>query len=132
MKSQILSLFVLALFLAGCTTPKAEKTTQWPEALLPLQAAPKQHKVMFENERVRVFEVFNPPGGIAPLHVHAVPSVIIIDEPARVRERNAAGEILREHTPTGAYWAPPSSQPYSVENIDDKPIRLYRVEFKQE
>jgi len=81
---------------------------------------------------VRVFEVFNPPGGIAPLHVHAVPSFIIVDEPARVRERNAAGEIMREFTPTGADWARPSDEPYSVENIDDKPIRLYRIEFLQE
>ena len=132
MKPRVLSVVALVLLLSGCTTPKGEKRTQWPEALLPLQAAPKQHKVIFENETVRVFEVFNPPGGVAPLHVHAVPSVLIIEEPARVRERNAAGEILREHTPTGAQWAPPSSQPYSVENIDDMPIRLYRVELKQE
>jgi len=132
MKSLILLLFVPILLLVGCTTPKADQSKRWPEALLPLNAAPKQHKLLYETEELRVFEVFNPPGGIAPLHVHAVPSLIIVAESARVRERNAAGEITREFTPTGVIPAPASTEPYSVENIDNKPIRLYRIEFKQE
>src|SRR5262245_44987460 len=40
-------------------------------------AAPDQHNVLFEDEHVRVLEILLPPLSIEPIHIHALPSVIM-------------------------------------------------------
>jgi hypothetical protein len=49
-----------------------------------LLAAPASHRVLVDNDRVRVLEVVIEPGTREPEHTHRTPSVMIIDEPARV------------------------------------------------
>ena len=39
-------------------------------------AAPDQHRVLFEDEHVRVMEILLPPLAVEPVHIHALPSVI--------------------------------------------------------
>ena len=46
----------------------------------PVVAAPKHHKVMFENERLRVLEVTLPPNDEEPIHHHRWPSVFVFDQ----------------------------------------------------
>ena len=48
----------------------------WPDELDALTAAPKHHRRLLENERVRVLEVRIGPGEIVPVHTHRWPSVI--------------------------------------------------------
>tara|TARA_B110000003_G_scaffold241834_1_gene249305 strand:- start:393 stop:791 length:399 start_codon:yes stop_codon:yes gene_type:complete len=94
------------------------------------EPAPEKHTVIFENEKVRVLEVVNPPGGVIPLHTHSHEAVTIIADPAKVRIRNSAGEIILEGIPDGgASWYEPNSFPISQENIDTKPIKIYKVEL---
>jgi uncharacterized protein (TIGR02246 family) len=99
---------------------------------LPLVAAPVQHKQVFENEYVRVFRVTNPPGGVAPNHVHIWPSVVIMDQPADLVVRNERGIVIgeRKDAPPSISFDGPSKSPYSVQNVDDHPIRLWRIELK--
>ncbi|NND04227.1 MAG: hypothetical protein HKN91_15725, partial [Acidimicrobiia bacterium] len=54
----------------------------WPDELEALVAAPESHIVLFENESVRMLRVIVPAGTTEPLHVHPLPSVMIVDEPA--------------------------------------------------
>jgi hypothetical protein len=42
-------------------------------------AAPKQHKVIFENDRLRVLDVTLEPNDEEPLHHHRWPSVFVLD-----------------------------------------------------
>jgi hypothetical protein len=47
----------------------------WDPALDAVVAAPKHHKVIFENERLRVLEVTLEPNDEEPIHHHRGPSV---------------------------------------------------------
>jgi hypothetical protein len=52
----------------------------WPPELDAVAAAPKQHKVLFENESLRVIEVTLEPDEEEPVHHHRWPSVFVFDE----------------------------------------------------
>ena len=51
----------------------------WDPALDAVVAAPKQHKVLFENDRLRVLEVTLEPNEEEPTHHHRWPSVFVFD-----------------------------------------------------
>lgn len=58
-----------------------------------LLAAPASHRLLLENDRVRVLEVAIEPRTREHGHTHQEVSVMIIDEPARIRYY--AGDTLR-------------------------------------
>jgi hypothetical protein len=100
-----------------------------------LQAAPGSHRVLLDNDRVRVLEVVIEPGAREPEHTHQAASVMIIDEAARIRYY-AGGELrfesrARSGSPSGARvrWMEPEG-PHSVENIDERRYHAIRVELK--
>lgn len=57
----------------------------WPRELDAVIAAPDSHRLLFENDRVRVLEVVIEPGAREPEHTHRWPSVMIVERPARIR-----------------------------------------------
>ena len=58
----------------------------WPDTMDALLAAPASHHVLLDNGRARVLEVVIEPGGACePEHTHPAPSVMMVDEPARIR-----------------------------------------------
>jgi hypothetical protein len=52
----------------------------WDSALDAAIAAPKHHKVLFENENLRVLEVTLEPNDEEPIHHHRWPSVFVFDQ----------------------------------------------------
>jgi anti-sigma factor ChrR (cupin superfamily) len=50
-----------------------------------LPAAPASHRVLLDNDQVRVLEVAIEPGTHEPEHTHQAASVMIVGEPARIR-----------------------------------------------
>ena len=50
----------------------------WPAELEATVAAPDNHKILLENDYVRVLEVTLAPGEVEPLHFHRWPSVLHI------------------------------------------------------
>jgi predicted metal-dependent enzyme (double-stranded beta helix superfamily) len=52
----------------------------WPLELDAVIAAPKNHIVLFENDRLRVLEVILEPGEEEPVHHHRWPSVFVFDQ----------------------------------------------------
>ena len=52
----------------------------WDPALDAVAAAPKHHKVLFENERLRVLEVTLESEDEEPVHHHRWPSVFVLDQ----------------------------------------------------
>ena len=54
----------------------------WDPALDAVLAAPKHHKVLFENDRLRVLEVTLEPDDEEPVHHHRWPSVFVFDQVA--------------------------------------------------
>jgi hypothetical protein len=54
--------------------------TEWHPDLDAVVAAPANHKVLFENEDLRVLEVTLLPGEEEPTHHHRWPSVFVFDQ----------------------------------------------------
>jgi hypothetical protein len=51
--------------------------SDFPDGYDAVQAAPKSHKVIFENALVRVLEVTEPVGSTVPMHHHRWPSFFL-------------------------------------------------------
>jgi hypothetical protein len=111
-----------------------EQPWAWPETMDALLAAPASHRVLLENDRVRVLEVVIEPRTREPGHTHQAASVMIVDEPARIRYY--VGHAMQFESPehSGApavrvSWMEPEG-PHSVENIDQRRYHAIRIELK--
>ena len=51
-----------------------ETKWRWPEELDALTASPQHHRLLFENEVVRVIAACIPPGEITEVHTHKWPA----------------------------------------------------------
>lgn len=120
-------------------TPKYDPNNpaSWPDSLDAVVAAPQNHKVVLENDRVRVLEVTVRPGEKEPLHMHRMPSVMYVMAEDNIRDYDADGKLLYDSRtdkapPKTPYtiWMEPQA-PHRVENLSKKPLRLLRVELKQ-
>ena len=116
----------------------AADTEIWehPDSLDALVAAPESHRVLLENDDVRVLETRIRPGETVPLHTHRWPSVLYILATGHHVRRDEEGGVISD---TRAADAPPepgttmwltARSPHTVENVDDSEIRLVNVELK--
>ena len=110
-----------------------------------VKAAPFSHSVVFEDDHVRVLEVIVPPLASEPIHIHALPSVMMGDTGGgagakfiyttyRMEDGKFVEVEKQEITPTPGYrtvWSGPEG-PHSITNIGTAPMRLTRVEIKPE
>jgi len=148
---------VVAAFSAGvwaqaAATPQSPaKLWHWPDSMDSVNAAPKNHKLLFEDDHVRLLEVTVQPGETENMHGHKYPSVFMMDapQPRIVNKnlddndalqpgagragnrppppRNDGGEVAY---PTCRAMSNPQS-PHQVTNVDTFPQHFYRMEFKK-
>lgn len=115
---------------------KTVKNELWPTELDALTAAPENHKLLFENDRVRVLDTFIRPGQTTPLHTHCWPATLYILSAGDFIRRDESGAITldsRSSQPlsTGsALWIPPLP-PHTLENVGNTEIHIIAVEIKQ-
>jgi hypothetical protein len=117
---------------------RSRETCSWPANLDAVKAAPETHKVIFENEHVRVLEVTIAPHSKEPIHTHCWPSTLYIQQIGDIIDRDANGKILfdsrqlkekeKQRAPF-VLWTPPEG-PHSDENPDDLPIKMIQIENK--
>ena len=123
---------------AGPANPERVKTAcAWAAETDAVTAAPANHKILLENERVRVLEVTVQPGEREAVHAHCNPSAMYIMQAGPYRDYDGKGKILSDvgdAPPSSVYpvaiWRQPEA-PHSVENLDTKALRLLRVELKE-
>lgn len=117
---------------------KTGNPTEWPLELDAVIAAPKNHKILLENDKVRVLEVTMAPGEKEALHHHRWPSVLYIQEADDFVDYDGDGNVIFDSRqipeplpmPYTMYKDPEA--PHSVVNLSKtKPIRLIRVEMKE-
>lgn len=100
-----------------------------------MRAAPAHHRVMLENEKVRVLETRVTPGEIVPLHTHRWPAVYHILSWSDMVRRGPDGEVQADSrgkpapTVASATWAGPLG-PHTLENVGAGLIHVVSVELK--
>lgn len=108
----------------------------WPDSLDALVAAPEYHRLLFENEAVRILEVRIGPGQLVPVHTHRWPSAVCVGKNGDFLRRDAEGNLLFDSRTAGP---PPSAAavqsigplpPHSIENIGTSEILLFTTELK--
>ena len=110
----------------------------WPDSLDALVAAPQFHRLLFENDRVRVLEVRIGPGRFVPVHTHRWPGAVYVISASDFLRRDAKGNLLFDSRNAGGLPATPAAQwtealpPHSVENIGNAEIVLITTELKDE
>jgi len=107
----------------------------WPEELDAVIASSKHHKLLFENEFVRVLEVRILPGETTDVHTHQWPGTVYIKSWSDFVRRDDKGNILLESKnvivpESKAYWVE-SLGPHSLENIGENEICNICVEIKK-
>ena len=110
-----------------------------PEEFDPLDAvvaAPRFHRVLLENDRVRVLDTIVQPGETVPLHTHRWPSVLYVLSWSNFVRRDADGRATvdsRNSTPLAAgaaLWSGPLP-PHTLENVGNRELRVIAIEQKQ-
>lgn len=106
------------------------------ESLDAMTAAAAHHKVLLENERVRVLDSWIKQGDQTPVHTHCWASVLYILGTSDFIRYDAEGNEIFDsrNSPvdikTGiALWSPPL-QPHFVKNVGSGEIRVISVELK--
>ena len=110
----------------------------WPDSLDAVIAAARHHKLLFENERVRLLEVRIPPGETTAVHTHRWPSAIYVARQSDFIRRDGEGNVLFDSRSVGPPPTEPMVQwvgplpPHSVENVGNVEILLLTTELKQD
>ena len=113
----------------------------WPDSMDSVNAAPKNHKLLFENDHIRLLEVTVQPGETENMHGHKYPSVFMMDapQPKITDHKQDAGGPPEQRPPRtifdGVYpvcraMTMPQA-PHQVTNVDTFPQHFYRMEFKK-
>lgn len=111
--------------------------TDWPKENDAVLAAPKNHKVLLENDKVRVLDVKVAPGEVEAVHSHQWPSVLYIIEAGDFVDRDGNGKVIFDTRtlktpltfPLTMFKEPEA--PHSVENLSKTiTLHLIRVEMK--
>jgi quercetin dioxygenase-like cupin family protein len=117
------------------TATDADRWT-WPDELDALSAAPQNHRVLLENERVRVLQTHIPVGATTPVHTHRWPSIEYVQSGSHLVRRDGNGNVKLDSRVAGAplrasevTWAEPFP-PHSAENVGEVEIRVLMIELK--
>jgi quercetin dioxygenase-like cupin family protein len=118
-KERLIATAVTSALLLGAVVAHAQD---------PIKVDPDKNRLVFENDRVRVYEVKNPPGGTLKMHSHPAHVVYFLDA-GKAKFTSADGKVTEAAVKAGeALWSDPVT--HSVENIGTTPLRGIVVELK--
>lgn len=109
----------------------------YPEELDALIAAPENHKLLFENEFVRVLDTSILPGCETPVHTHKYPASLYILSWSDFIRYDDKGNVLLDskeinfsQTLPAVLWSEPLP-PHSLKNTGNNTIRVINFEIKK-
>ena len=109
---------------------------QWPNELDALIAAPQHHKLLFENEFVRVLDANIPPGEMTALHTHRFAASHIVISWSDFIRYDAEGNVLLDSRNMGksvpqhtVLWSGPLG-PHTLKNVGANDLHIISVEIK--
>ena len=109
----------------------------WPDSLDALAAASEHHRLLFEDDRLRVIDTRIPPGERTAVHTHRYPSILYVVSTSDFLRYDADGVVIGDSRKMPPQVVPsafrfPPMPPHSVENIGSTLVHLVNVEFKVE
>jgi hypothetical protein len=114
-----------------------QNNQQWPPELDALIASPQHHKLLFENEFVRVLDASIPAGETTNVHTHQYPASLYILSWSDFIRYDADGNVLLDSKTltkipdTGsALWSEPLTA-HSLKNIGENNLHVISVEIKK-
>jgi hypothetical protein len=122
--------------MSGAAKPSVAGGWPWPETLDALVAAPRHHRLILENDRVRVLDTRIAPGETVPAHTHRWPAVNHIHGWSDFVRRDGGGKVLVDTrgrpAPASlpfAVWSEPLP-PHTLENVGASELHVISVELK--
>ena len=113
-----------------------ESAQAWLESLDAMTAAPEHHRVLLENDRVRVLEAWIAAGDTVPMHSHRWPSVIHVISASDFVRYDPQGHVVMDSRTLPSrpksgdvLWSMPL-QPHSIQNVGDTELRVIAIELK--
>jgi len=110
--------------------------SMWPPELDALQAAPAQHRLVLENDRVRVLDTRIAPGERTPVHTHQWPAAHHVVSWSDFVRRDETGAVLLDTRIAGVtaasgdvLWGASLGR-HSLENVGTEPLHIMSVEIK--
>lgn len=109
--------------------------TLWPPELDGVTAAPDHHKVLFENDRVRVIETIVKAGDETPVHTHPATLMYVVSGDQFVR-KDDSGLVMVDTREGGEDFEMPSviwsdgTPPHVIENPGKEDLVVIGVELK--
>jgi hypothetical protein len=109
---------------------------QWPDELDALRASPQHHKLLFENDAVRVLDARILPGETTAVHTHRLAASHLVISWSDFIRYDAEGKVLLDSRNIGktipqhtAIWSEPLG-PHALENIGANDLHIISVEIK--
>jgi len=98
-------------------------------------AAPDHHKVLFENDVVRVLETTIPAGDTTPVHTHLAPTLLYVISGSSFLRRDPDGAVMVDSRADPAFVLPrvmfsPGTPSHTLENTGDDDLVVIGVELK--
>ncbi len=106
-----------------------------PDDLDGVVVAPNNHRVIFENDQVRVLETKIAAGEKTPIHTHLMPTVMYVLSGAHFIRRDENGETLIDTRTVPDFVLPTvlfaeSTPKHTIENTDTNDLVVIGVELK--
>jgi hypothetical protein len=109
----------------------------WPEELDALRAAPQHHRLLLENEFVRVLDTRIPPGEMTRVHAHRFPASLYVMSWSDFIRYDQEGKVMLDSrnlsktpSPSTVLWSDPLP-PHAVRNVGSKELHVISVEIKK-
>ncbi len=96
----------------------------------PVNASPKTHKTIFEDDRIRILDIHIKPGEKSPMHSHPAYVAIALEGKCKVRFTSPDGEKQDVEFEAGQS-ASREPEAHTVENIGDAVCHALNVELKE-
>ena len=109
----------------------------WPDSLDALAAAPETHRLLFDNDAVRVLETRIAAEETTQVHTHRWPGILYVVSFAHFVRRDGEGAVLVDTRKAGTLPQPGTAlwsealPPHTLENVDTSEIRVISVELKR-
>ena len=111
-------------------------TKEWPDELDALVASAEHHKLLMENDFVRVIDTLIPPGEVTNIHTHKWPASLYVISWSNSIRYDAEGNIIVDSRklsqpplPSSTIWSE-ALKPHALKNIGENALHIISVEIK--